>query len=108
MTRRAQLHLVNAEGAPVSPAIGQAVETAFGWVKKDFPDLDEARLADMAEALASSMAARGSGISSPRQVTYPALRGKVLHSLRKGTNQELPSGVGHDLERIGGSSGSFQ
>lgn len=108
MTRRAQLHLVNAEGAPVSSAIREAIETAFGWVMKDFPDLDEARLSDMAEALASSMDARGSGISSPRQFAYPALRGKVLDSFRKGSNQELPSGVGRDLERIGGSNGSFQ
>lgn len=108
MTRRAQLHLVNTEGAPVSSAIREAVETAFGWLKREFPTLDEARLADMAESLASSMDARGNGISSPRQFAYPALRGKVLDSLRKGTNQEQPFGVGRDLERISGSSRSFQ
>jgi DNA-directed RNA polymerase specialized sigma24 family protein len=108
MTRRALLHLVNADGVPVSPVIREAIETAFGWVRKDFPNLDEARLADMAESLASSMDARGSRISSPRQFAYPALRGKVQDSLRKGTNQEEPSGVGPDLERIGGTSGSFQ
>jgi DNA-directed RNA polymerase specialized sigma24 family protein len=108
MTRRAQLHLVNAEGAAVSPEIREAVETAFGWVMRDFPNLDEARLADWAEALAASMDARGSGISSPRRFAYPALRGKVLDSLRKGSNQEQSSGVGRDLERLGGISGSFE
>lgn len=108
MTRRAQLHLVNAEGVAVSAEIREAVETAFGWVMRDFPGLDEARLADWAEALALSMSGRGSGISSPRQFAYPALRGKVLDSLRKGSAKEQYSGLGSDLERIGGSSGSFQ
>ncbi|MGI4758177.1 MAG: hypothetical protein ACRYGF_15180 [Janthinobacterium lividum] len=108
MTRRTQLHLVNAKGADVSPAIREAVEKAFGWVLQDFPNLDEARLADLAEALAASMEARGSGISSPKQFAYPALRGKVLDSLRKGSAKEQTSGMGRDLERIGGSSSSFQ
>lgn len=108
MTRRAQLHLVNAEGTAVSPEIREAIETAFGWVRRDFPTLDEARLADWAESLAASMEARGSGISSPKKFAYPALRGKVLDSLRKGSAREQSSGIGHDLERIGGRTGSFQ
>ena len=106
--RRAQLHLVNAEGAAVSPVIREAVEKEFGWVIQDFPNLDEARLADWAEALALSMDARGSGISSPTKFAYPALRGKVLDSLRKRSAKEQSAGVGRDLERIGGSSSSFQ
>jgi DNA-directed RNA polymerase specialized sigma24 family protein len=108
MTQRAQLHLVNAEGAAVDPAIHEAVETAYRWVLKDFPTIDQARLANWAEALAVSMEARGSGISSPKHFAYPALRGKVLDSFRKGSSQELSSGVGRDLERLGGRSGSFQ
>lgn len=108
MTRRAQLHLVNAEGAAVSPVIREAVEKAFAWVMKDFPNLDEAKLADLAEALAASMEARGSGISSPKQFAYPALRGKVRDSLRKGSAKEQTSGISRDLERIGGSSSTFQ
>ena len=108
MTRRAQLHLVNAEGAAVSPLIREAVEKAFGWVMQDFPNLDEARLADWAEALALSMDARGSGISSPTKFAYPALRGKVLDSFRKASAKEQSAGVGRSLERIAGSIGSFQ
>jgi DNA-binding NarL/FixJ family response regulator len=100
MTRRAQLHLVNAEGVAVSPVIREAVEKAFAWVMKDFPNLDEAKLADLAEALAASMEARGSGISSPKQFAYPALRGKVRDSLRKGSAKEQTSGISRDLEQI--------
>ena len=108
MTRRAQLHLVDAEGAAVSPVIRDALEKAFVWVMQDFPNFDEARLADFAEALAMSIQARGSGISSPKQFAYPALRGKVLDSLRKGSAKEQTSGNSRDLERIGGSSSAFQ
>lgn len=102
------MHLVNAEGADVASVIRDAVEKAFGWVMQDFPNIDEARLADMAESLAASMEARGSSISSPKQFAYPALRGKVLDSLRKGSAKEQTSGTSRDLERIGGSSSSFQ
>ncbi len=75
---------------------------------QDFPNFDEARLADFAEALAMSMQARGSGISSPKQFAYPALRGKVLDSLRKGSAKEQTFGNSRDLERIGGSSSAFR
>jgi DNA-directed RNA polymerase specialized sigma24 family protein len=108
MTRQPKLHLVDAEGAHVSPIIRDALEKAFVWVMRDFPTFDEARLADFAEALATSMQARGSGISSPKQFAYPALRGKVLDSLRKGSAKEQTSGISRDLERIGGSSSAFQ
>jgi DNA-directed RNA polymerase specialized sigma24 family protein len=91
-----------------TPALIDALEKAFVWVMRDFPTFDEARLADFAEALATSMQARGSGISSPKQFAYPALRGKVLDSLRKGSAKEQTSGISRDLERIGGSSSAFQ
>ena len=54
------------------------------------------------------MEARGSGITSPKKFAYAALRGKVLDSLRTGSAKAKSFGVGRDLERIGGSSGSFQ
>jgi DNA-directed RNA polymerase specialized sigma24 family protein len=75
---------------------------------RDFPNLDEARLADWAEGLATSMEARGSGITSPKKFAYPALRGRVLDSLRTGSAKEQSFGMGRDLELIGGSSGSFE
>ena len=108
MKRRAQLHLVNAEGTAVSPEIREAIESAFRWVMRDFPNLDEARLADWAEGLATSMEARGGGITSPKKFAYAALRGKVLDSLRTGSAKEQSFGVSRDLERIAGSSRSFE
>ena len=92
----------------MSPQIREAIRVAFGWVMREFPNLDEAVLANWAESLGQSMAARGSDISSPKQFAYPALRGKVLDSFRKRSAQERSSGLGRDLERIGWNSGSFQ
>ena len=108
MAERAYLHLVNAEGAAVSPAIQQAAEAAFRWVSRDYPSLDKARLADWAEALAAAMQVRGGAIESPERYAYVALRGRVRDWLRTASAQEQSAGIGPDLERIGGSNGSFQ
>ena len=108
MTERARLHLVDAEGGAVSPAIQEAAEAAFRWVSRDFPTLDKAKLADWAEAVAASMHAREGDIESPVRYAYAALKGKVRDWLRTRSAQEESSGIGRDLERLGGSNGSFQ
>lgn len=108
MADRPQLHLVDAEGANVSPGVREAIETAFRWVARDFPTLDEARLADWAESVAASMEARRSDIGFLNRYAYAALRGRVRDWLRTGAAQEQSAGVNRDLERIGGSSSSFQ
>lgn len=108
MTDQPALHLVDDEGAAISSAVREAVEKAFRWVSRDYPNLDPALLSDWAEALARSMHLRGSGIEEPERYAYVALKGKVRDSLRKRSAQELPRGIGRDLERIGGSSASAQ
>ena len=108
MTERAQLHLVDAEGADVSPAIRQAVETVFRWVLRDYPNVDRAQLANWAEAVAKTMQARGSAIEMPERYAYAALKGKVRDWFRTGAAQEEGAGVRRDMERIGGSNGAFQ
>jgi hypothetical protein len=108
MTDRLQLHLVNAEGADVSPVVREAAEAAFRWVAKDYPNVDKAQLANWAEAVARSMEARGSAIEWPERYAYAALKGKVRDWLRTGPAKEESSGVRRDMERIGGANGSFQ
>ena len=108
VTERATLHLVDDEGAAVNSEVREAVEKAFHWVAREFPNLDPAPLADWAEALAKSMHLRGSGIDEPERYAYVALKGKVRDSLRKRSAQEQPHGIGRDLERIGGSSATAQ
>jgi hypothetical protein len=108
MTDRPQLHLVNAEGAGVSPVVREAVEAAFRWIAKDYPNVDRAQLADWAEAVGMSMEMRGSAIEWPKRYAYAALKGKVRDWLRTGPAQEESSGVRRDMERIGGANGSFQ
>ncbi len=108
MTERAQLHLVDAEGAAVSPVIRDAVETVFRWALRDYPNVDRAQMADWAEAVARSMQARGSDIELPERYAYAALKGKVRDWFRTGAAQEENSGVRRDMERIGGSNSSFE
>jgi len=108
MTDRHLLHLVNAEGAEVSPVIREAAEAALRWVSRDHPNVDKAQLADWAEAVGRSMQTRGSDIEWPERYAYAALKGKVRDWLRTGTAQEETSGVRRDMERIGGADSSFQ
>ncbi len=108
MTERAQLHLVDAEGAAVSPVIRDAVETVFRWALRDYPNVDRAQMADWAETVARSMQARGSDIELPERYAYAALKGKVRDWFRTGAAQEESSGVRRDMERIGGSNSSFE
>lgn len=108
MAERPQLHLVSTEGAAVTPEIQEATELAYHWVERDFPSFDRAQLADWAEAVGQSMQSRGSDIRSLRRYAYAALRGRVLDWFRTGAAQEQSAGVSRDLERIGGTSSSFQ
>ncbi len=103
-----KLHLIDAAGTDVSPLVREAVETAYRWVVRDYPNVDSSRIADWAESLGASMQARGSAISSPKRFAYPALRGKVLDWMRTGVAKEESSGVGEDLERLGIANASFQ
>ncbi len=108
MNDRPQLHLVNAEGAEVSPVIRNAAEAAFRWVARDHPNVDKAQLADWAEAVGRSMQTRVSEIEWPERYAYAALKGKVRDWRRTGIAQEESSGVRRDMERIGGENSSFQ
>lgn len=104
---RAHLHLVDANGKSLSSDITLAVETAFHWVLRDYPDFDQAQIADWAEEVGASMHLRGSTIASPRRYAYVALGGKVRDWLRTATGKEELKGIGRDLERDGGVSDSF-
>jgi RNA polymerase sigma factor (sigma-70 family) len=105
---RAPLHLVDSTGISVDPAIEIAVQTAFRWVIRTYPRVDPAQLADWAEEVAAAMALRGSAIASPKRYAEAALKGKIRDWLRTSTAQEVPSGIGSDLERTGGTYMSFE
>jgi RNA polymerase sigma factor (sigma-70 family) len=102
------LHLVDAQGRSLSPAIQAAVEQAHRWVLREFRSVDPAMIADWAEAIGASMQDRGNLIASPNRYAYAALKGKVRDWLRTKTAQEESAGIGPDLERIGGTASSFQ
>jgi DNA-directed RNA polymerase specialized sigma24 family protein len=107
MADRVYLHLVDDNGVAATPVVREAIETAFRWVQKDYPNVDRAQIANWAESLAESMQRRGSAIESPARFAYAALNGKVRDWLRLRSAQEHYVGVDVDLERIGGNSHGF-
>lgn len=74
---RAHLHLIDSGGVVLSADIQAACETAFNRVVRDFPDFDQALIADWAEEVAASMHESGESIQFPRRYAYMALRGKI-------------------------------
>ena len=104
---RAHLHLVDSEGKPLKPNIQTAVEIAYQWVVRDYPDFDQAQIANWAEQVGLSMQVRGSAIASPKRYAYVAIGGKVRDWLRTATGKEELKGLGRDLERGAGANNSF-
>jgi hypothetical protein len=105
---RAQLHLVDTTGTAVCPEVETAVERSFRWVLRDYPQIDSAMIANWAEEVALTMQARVTTIVSPQRYAYAALKGKVHDWMKCGSAKEEVAGIGRDLERMGGLSGSFQ
>jgi hypothetical protein len=105
---RAQLHLVDTAGNVVCPAVESAVERAFRWVLRDYPQVDPAMIANWAEEVAHGMQERATILVSPQRYAYSALKGKVRDWTRSGAAKEQVAGIGRDLESIGGLSSSFQ
>ena len=105
---KSQLHLRHPDGGPVSQTIEAAVESTYRWVVRDFPRVDPALIANWAENVACNMAIREDVIRSPQRFAYTALRGKVCDYLKTGTAQEVSFGLGGELERISGTTGSFE
>jgi hypothetical protein len=102
------LHLVDSQGAILSPRIREAVELAFRWVKRDYPQIDTAMIANWAEEIGSSMQSFQTSLEFPDRYAYAALKGKVSDWLRTKVANEEVVGIGLDLERIGGVRASFQ
>jgi hypothetical protein len=105
---RAQLHLVDTTGNVVCPEVIGAVERAFHWVLRDYPQVDPAMIANWAEEVARNMQERATTFVAPQRYAYSALKGKVHDWMRTGAAKEQVAGIGRDLESIGGLNGSFQ
>ena len=71
------LHLVDDEGQPVGPVERIAVEGAHCYAAREFPRIDNAVLAGMAEAVAVAMSRRLEEIRSVNQWALAAMVGKV-------------------------------
>ena len=104
----ANLYLVDAAGTCVSVDTEKAVERAFYWVRRDYPLVDSALVANWAEDVARGMETKAESIVSPQRYAYAALKGRVRDWMRSGTAKEEVAGTGADLDRIGGLTTSFQ
>ena len=99
---RAQLHLVGSRGLPVSTKLQDAVESAFRWTVRAFPNVDSALIADWAEEVALAMEAIVGELHTPGRYAAAALNGKVRDWLKTGPAKLEAAGVGVELERLGG------
>ena len=104
---RAHLHLIDNSGFALDAAVQAACEIAFMRVVLDYPDFDQALIADWAEEVAAAMDERGEAIQFPRRYAYMALRGKVRDWSRTGPGRAELKGIGPDLEGVAGSVESF-
>ncbi len=105
---RAHLHLIDSRGTPLSSTVQAACELAFKRVALDYPDFDQAQIANWAEEVAVAMDERGDAIQFPRRYAYMALRGKIRDWLRTGPGRAELQGIGPDLEAVAGLSKSFE
>src|SRR5271166_1813181 len=106
--KRHELHLIDANGDPVSSAIRSAVEATFDYSVAEHPEIDRAILANMAEQLAVSMEKNKESIASVRRYAYAAMRGKVRDWLRTKEATELAVGLDPELDKCARASYSFQ
>ena len=104
---RAHLHLIDSRGTPLSSIVQAACELAFKRVALDYPDFDQAQIANWAEEVAVAMDARGDVIQFPRRYAYMALRGKIRDWQRTGPGRAELHGIGPDLEEVAGLGESF-
>ncbi|CAN5412129.1 hypothetical protein BH10ACI4_BH10ACI4_06560 [soil metagenome] len=105
---RMTLHLVDANGAAVSGEIEHAVKRSFAWVIRAYPNVDSALIANWAEEVAIAMESRAGEFTSPIRYAEAALKGRVHDWLRSATAKEEVAGISFDLERLAGTSGSFE
>ena len=102
------LHLVDPNGVNLNPKISAAVELAFCWVVRDFPQIDTAQIANWAEEVGSLMQHRDAPIEFHNRYAYVALKGKVRDWLRTKPANEEVAGIGTELERVSAAKASFQ
>jgi RNA polymerase sigma factor (sigma-70 family) len=98
MKSRNQLHLVDGQGRTLSVATRAAAEAAFAWALREFPRIDPVLLAEWSEEVAKAIEARSEAVESPKRYAFAALHGKVRQWLRSKASQEIPVGIGAELE----------
>jgi RNA polymerase sigma factor (sigma-70 family) len=108
MMRKQELHLIDINGNSVAPSIRAAVEFAYRWVKKDYPQADPAVIANLAERLATSMEMNKETLWSARRYATSALHRQVRHWLRNKSEQEIAVGLERELEQWAGPNDEFQ
>src|ERR1700742_2065619 len=106
--RRQELHLIDANGDAVAPAIRAAVEAAFRLAVVRFPGVDSAIIANLAERLAKNMAGNVDSVGSVRRYAYSAMLGVVRDWLKTRAAREIAVGSYQELDKCSGGSNSFQ
>lgn len=98
------LHLVDHTGQPVESDLRIAVEAAFKRIVRQFPRIDEAILADIAESVAVSMSKKRSDIRAIKQYAFVAMEGRVKEWFRRHPGLEVPVPEATTLEDVAGGA----
>jgi RNA polymerase sigma factor (sigma-70 family) len=101
------LHLVDQNHAPVKPEIRIAVEAAYRWSIREYPNIDGADLAAMAEGVGLRMSKRFDEIQSPRRYAFAALAGRIQEWFRKHPAKMVSFGSEDKFDREIGPDNRF-
>jgi len=96
------LHLVDHTGQPVEPPVRAAVEAAFRRIVRQFPRIDEAILADIAESVAVAISKKRSDIRAVKQYAFVAMQGRVKEWFRRHPGVEISVPEATSLEDLAG------
>lgn len=99
-----KLNLVDEKGGAVERTIGIAVAAAFNACVHRFRRMDDAVLANFAEAVATSMNSRSSEIGAVGNYARVAMNGKVFEWMRSHPGKEIGVEKPGELERLAGAA----
>lgn len=96
------LHLIDDNGQPVDPDVRGAIEKAFRRAVRQFPRIDEAILADMAEEVALRIAKNRNKVRSIQQYAFVAMDGRAREWFRRHPGLEVQMFETAELESVAG------
>lgn len=97
---RPQLYLVDRNGVSATPAVDDAVHSAYRRAVRAYPAVDPALIANWAEEVAVMMIETDEPIRQHDRLAYTLLATKIKGGARRKSAQEVNKGIGEELEDL--------